>query len=398
VAVQLTHLTDSELVQAARLGEKRAFEELLARHEPVVKHLATRMVTDPAIAQELTQEAILAAYLSLGDLHNPASFQSWLYGITLNTCRTYLRQRRQDFLSLDAFAAGLHFDALLFTSGEPGPEDIVATQELHALIREAVQSLSPKNRDAVFLYYYEQLNVAEISALLGISAAAVKGRLHKSREQLRGQLAHLDQVPYSRNTIDERKAGMIRVSVMDVFKQADGGSYLIVLLDEQGGRMLPIWVGPGEALNIALNLLGQETARPMTYRFMANLLGAANITLQGVRVAALQGDTFYAVAEFLDQGKPIAIDSRPSDAVALALYVGSPISVDEDVMARAGIKVPAAYLQQPERKGLEAIAGEFKQTMEEYAQARQAAAERSEEQRQGAQHALFDYLFGAAHG
>ncbi len=391
----MTHLTDSELVHAARLGDKRAFEELLARHEPVVKHLAARMVTDPAIAQELAQEAILAAYLGLGDLRNPAGFQSWLYGITLNTCRTYLRQRRQDYFSLDALAGGLHFDALLFTSGEPGPEEIVATQELHALIRDAVQSLSPKNRDAVFLYYYEQLTVAEISALLGISAAAVKGRLHKSREQLRGQLAHLEEVAYSRNTIDERKASMIRVSVMDVVKQADGGSYVLVLLDEQGGRMLPIWVGPGEALHIALNLLGQETARPMTYRFMANLLGAANITLHGVRVAALQGDTFYAVAEFLDQGNLIAIDARPSDAVALALYMGSPISVDEDVMARAGIDLPASYLRQGERKGLAAIGGELKQKMEEYAQARQAAAARSDEQRQQAERALFDYLFGA---
>ena len=394
----VTELTDFELVLAARSGDKRAFEELIARHQQVVHRLAARMVTDPAVAQDLAQGALLAAYLSLGDLHNPASFQNWLYGITLNTCRTYLRQRRQDFLSLDALAGGLHFDALLFTSGEPGPEEIVATQELHALIQQAVQSLSPKNRDAVFLYYYEQLTVAEIGALLGISAAAVKGRLHKSRDQLRGQLAHMEGVAYPRSTVDERKAHMIRVSVMDVVKQADGGSYVIVLLDEQGGRMLPIWVGPGEALHIALNLLGQETARPLTYRFMANLLSAAEITLQEVRVAALQGDTFYAVAEFLDQGKTIAIDTRPSDAVALALYAGSPISVDEEVMARAGVKVPASYSPQAERKGLQGIAGEFKQKMEEHALTRQAAAERSGDQRQQAQRALFEYLFGAAQG
>ncbi len=391
-------LTDAALVQAARLGDKRAFEELVARHQHVVHRLAARMVEDPAVAQELAQEALLSAYLCLGDLRNPAGFQSWLYGITLNTCRTYLRQRRQDFLSLDALAGGLHFDALLFTSGEPSPEEIVATQELHALIQKAVQSLSPKNRDAVFLYYYEQLTVAEIGALLGISAAAVKGRLHKSRDQLRGLLAHIDRVSYPQHTVDERKAHMIRVSVIDVVKQADGGSYVVVLLDEQGGRMLPIWVGPGEALHIALNLLGQETARPMTYRFMANLLSAAQITLREVRVAALQGDTFYAVAEFLDQGKPITIDARPSDAVALALYVGSPISVDKDVMARAGVEVPASYLQQSERKGLEAIAAEFKQKMEENVQVRQAAAARSEEQHQQAQRALFDYLFGPSNG
>lgn len=397
LAVPLTTLTDSALVQAACLGDKRAFEELVARHQAVVYRLATRMVTDPAVAQELAQEALVAAYLCLGDLRNPAGFRSWLYGIMLNTCRTYLRQRQQDFLSLDALAGGLHFDAHLFTSAEPSPDEIVATQELHALIQGAVQSLSPKNRDAVLLYYYEQLTVAEIGALLGISAAAVKGRLHKSREQLRGLLAHMDRDWYPRSIADERKAHMISVSVMDVVKQADGGSYVIVLLDEQGGRVLPIWVGPGEALHIALNLLGEETPRPMTYRFMANLLAAAQITLQGVRVAALHGDTFYAVAEFVDHGKPIEVDARPSDAVALALYMGSPISVDEDVMARAGMQVPASYPQQPGRKGLEAIAAEFQQKMEEHAQARQAAAECAEEQRQHAQHALFDYLFGAAH-
>ena len=83
---------------------------------------------------------------------------------------------------------------------------------------------------------------------------------------------------------------MIKVSVMDVVKQADSGNYVIVLLDAQGGRVLPIWIGPGEALHIALNLLGQEPSRPMTYRFMANLLAAAEITLQAVRVAALAGD------------------------------------------------------------------------------------------------------------
>lgn len=398
LAVSLTNLTDSALVEAACLGDKRAFEELVARHQAVVYRLAARMVTDPAVAQELAQEALVAAYLCLGDLRNPAGFRSWLYGITLNTCRNYLRQRRQDFLSLDALAGGLHFDALLFTSGEPSPEEIVATQEVHALIQEAVQSLSPKNRDAVFLYYYEQLTVAEIGAQLGISAAAVKGRLHKSREQLRGLLAHMDRVSYPQYTVDERKGHMIRVSVMDVVKQADSGSYVVVLLDEQGGRMLPIWVGPGEGLHTALNLLGQETPRPMTYRFMTNLLAAAEITLQEVRVAALHGDTFYAVATFLDRGRLIEIDARPSDAVALALYAGSLILVDEDVMAHAGIAVPASYSQRSERKGLEAIAAEFKQKIDVHAQVRQAAADRSVAQHQQAQHALLDYLFGAAHG
>ena len=356
------------------------------------------MVTDNAVAQELVQEALLAAYLCLGDLRNPAGFQSWLYGITLNTCRSYLKHRRQEFLSLDALAGGLHFDALQFRSGEPSPEEMVETQELHALILQAVHSLSPSNRDAVFLYYYEQLNVAEISALLGISAAAVKGRLHKSREQLRGQLARMDRVSHLSDTVDERKTRMIRVSVMDVVQQADNGNYVIVLLDEQGGRVLPIWVGPGEALHIALNLLGQETGRPLTYRFMANLLAAAEITLQEVRVAGLHGDTFHAVATFLDRGKSIEIDARPSDAVALALYVGSPISVDEDVMTRAGVQVPESYPQQAERKGLQAIAGDFKQKMEEHEQAQKSAAERSEEQRQQAQHALFAYLFATSTG
>jgi RNA polymerase sigma factor (sigma-70 family) len=390
----MTIRRDTELVQMACSGDKRAFEELIGRHQQMVNRLAARMVTDQAVAQDLAQEALLQAYLCLQDLRNPGSFQSWLYGIVLNLCRRYRQSRHEDYLSFDALTGGLHFDAMLFTSGAPGPQEIVETQELHALVTQAINDLSPKNRAAVVLFYYEQLNVREISALLGISVAAVKGRLYKSREQLREQLTLAYPHIHPLASAHERKARMIEVRVFDVVKQEDSGHHVVVLLDEQGGRIIPIWIGPFEAENIALNLLGQETGRPLTYRFTANLLAAANITLEEVRVEALRANTFYAIAKLLSHGQVAEIDARPSDAIALAQHMGSPIYVHEEVMASAGMEAPEQFRKQTKPKGLQAVAEELAQKMREWEASRNSATEHPAEQHEQARRALLDYLAG----
>jgi RNA polymerase sigma factor (sigma-70 family) len=390
----MTNRTDTELVQIACSGDKRAFEELIERHQQMVNRLAARMVTDQAVAQDLAQEALLQAYLCLHDLRNPDSFQSWLYGIVLNLCRRHLQSRHEDYLSFDALTGGLHFDAMLFTSGAPGPLEIVETQELHTLVTQAINDLSPKNRAAVILFYFQQLNVREISALLGISVAAVKGRLYKSREQLREQLTPGYRHTYPLTSAQARKANMIKVRVFDVVKQEESGHHVVVLLDEQGGRILPIWIGPFEAENIALNMLGQETGRPLTYRFTANLLSAADITLEEVRVEALRENTFYAIAKLLNHGQVAEIDARPSDAIALAQHMGSPIYVHEDVMAKAGAEAPEQLQKQPKPRGLQAVAEELAQKMREWELSRKAATDRPAEQHEQARRALLDYLAG----
>ncbi len=118
--------TDADLVAVARSGDKEAFGLLVERYEHMAVRIARGVLGEPDIARELAQEAIVQAYLSLDRLRDGSRFQSWLYGIVLNVCRGYLRDRKNAMFSLEAMAGGLAFDAVPFTGVEPGPEEMPA--------------------------------------------------------------------------------------------------------------------------------------------------------------------------------------------------------------------------------------------------------------------------------
>jgi bifunctional DNase/RNase/DNA-directed RNA polymerase specialized sigma24 family protein len=114
---------------------------------------------------------------------------------------------------------------------------------------------------------------------------------------------------------------------------ADGLSSHVVVLEEEGGaRRLPIWIGKPEATTLAARLHAVDLPRPDTYRFAADLLGAAGAGLREVRVVRLADDVFYAQA-VLEDGA--SVDARPSDALNLALVTGAPVLVEEAVLAQA---------------------------------------------------------------
>jgi len=334
------------------------------QYEQMAHKLALGMVDGPETARELPQ------------LSHAPSFASWLYGIVLNVCRTYWRNRKLTVFSLDALPGGLHFDALPFTSGEPGPQEIAETHELATQVLAAVNALSPKNREATLLFYYEQLSLYEIAALLGISVTAVKGRLHKSRLQLRDLLVSL-MAPLTDNiTSQERKNAMLKVTIADVIREEENENYVIVLIDEAGERILPIWIGPFEAQSIAMHLLNHATARPMTFDFIVRLLDAVDATLEEVRIETFQEITYYAVVKLRSGSTVQEVDARPSDAIALALRMNCPIYVAEDVMANAGEMIPVALRNTPLRKGLATLAEHLAQQRQESEQKIQALKEK----------------------
>ena len=86
--------TDETLVQAALAGDKAAFGQLAARYQSMAMNIALRMVNGESSTQDLVQEAMLQAYLSLPGLRDPSRFQSWLYGVVRNVCGAYLREQK----------------------------------------------------------------------------------------------------------------------------------------------------------------------------------------------------------------------------------------------------------------------------------------------------------------
>ena len=107
---------------------------------------------------------------------------------------------------------------------------------------------------------------------------------------------------------------------------------IIILRDEEEKRSLPIWVGLFEANAIALELEKISTARPMTHDLIKSLLLGLNTGIKKVVVNELKEDTFYALIWLERDGELISVDSRPSDALALALRLDCPIFVDDTVL------------------------------------------------------------------
>jgi bifunctional DNase/RNase len=112
---------------------------------------------------------------------------------------------------------------------------------------------------------------------------------------------------------------------------------IIVLKDVNSDSVLPIWVGVFEANAIALEIEKVSPPRPMTHDLLKNAIVGLGATVERVVVTELRNDTFFAVIWATRNGKPILIDSRPSDAIALAMRTDCPIFVDEEVLQSSRI-------------------------------------------------------------
>ncbi len=110
---------------------------------------------------------------------------------------------------------------------------------------------------------------------------------------------------------------------------------IIILKDAEGQRALPIWVGFFEANAIALEIEKISTPRPMTHDLMRNLISDMKAEVKHILVNELKDNTFYAVIQLNSSGNVLNIDSRPSDAIALALRMKAPIFVEEKVIEAA---------------------------------------------------------------
>jgi bifunctional DNase/RNase len=122
----------------------------------------------------------------------------------------------------------------------------------------------------------------------------------------------------------------IRVSLMN--------SQRVVILKEKGtNRYLPIWIGPAEADAIAIKLQNVELSRPLTHDLLQSVISTLGASVRYIVVSGLKEDTFYARLALSIDGVELDIDSRPSDALALAVRVGVPIYVEESVLEKAGI-------------------------------------------------------------
>ncbi len=126
----------------------------------------------------------------------------------------------------------------------------------------------------------------------------------------------------------------IQMSVNTILFDSGNSSYIVVLKDETGKKVLPIWVGAAEGNSIAMALGNVKVARPLTHDLIANIFDRMDIEIARVVISDLIENTFYASLYLLHNSKEFHIDSRPSDAIAVALRIGAPLFVEEEVIAK----------------------------------------------------------------
>ena len=128
----------------------------------------------------------------------------------------------------------------------------------------------------------------------------------------------------------EMSIDSIRASLMNYHR-------VVILKEKMAERYLPIWIGPGEADAIAVKLQGVEVPRPLTHDLLTSVIDALGATVESIIVNDLKNDTFYAKINLIVSSGQVEVDSRPSDALALAVRVGASIFVYEAVLNKAGI-------------------------------------------------------------
>lgn len=280
-------------------------------------------------AEEVVQEALLRAYLGLSRLRDAERFGSWLCGIAINLAKMHLRRRAAR-------------PRLVAAGGVAERAIDVEEHELLRIVQDALELLPPGQRDVVLMHYIDDLSCEEIAHLLDTTSGAVRVRLHRARAQLRRELAPLAPTPIpstkERLVMPEMKIDdvIVRVASDDPSKLVVHHR-IVVLKEESGEVVLPIWMGAAEGDALAFRLTGDSPPRPITSDLMVELLRVTGGRIDRVAVTALREKTFYATVAIAVDGRTEEIDARPSDAMNLAIRVGAPILVDDAVLEEAGL-------------------------------------------------------------
>jgi RNA polymerase sigma-70 factor (ECF subfamily) len=184
---------DAVLVRQCVRGDLTAFEPLVVKYQDRIYNLCWRMCGDRQAAEDLTQEAFLKAFESLGTFRGASGFFTWLYRIATNLALSYRRaERHQIHLGADrqwddmpSQAARLH-RAVREASDQP--DVAVERDEVRRIVWQAIQELDDEHRSVVVLRDMEGLDYAEMAEVLGVPAGTIKSRLHRARMAIRERL------------------------------------------------------------------------------------------------------------------------------------------------------------------------------------------------------------------
>lgn len=184
--------TDQELVRRVQAGDQTAFNLLVLKYQHRVLKLVGRFVNDAAEAEDVAQEAFLKAYRALASFRGDSAFYTWLYRIAINTAKNALvsqRRRPVDF-DLDLQDPD-QYDRQAKLKESDTPEGVLLTEEIRAVVEEAMEQLPEDLRTAIVLRELEGLSYEEIAEAMDCPVGTVRSRIFRAREAIDKKLKPL---------------------------------------------------------------------------------------------------------------------------------------------------------------------------------------------------------------
>ena len=172
--------SDAQVVRDVLEGDRDAYRLLVRRYADVLHGHAVRMVGSPDVASDMVQQALVQGFKKLGSCRNPDQVGAWLFRILSNRCRDHLRSPRRRDIPLQVLPE--------LATHRADPSDDAARAEVRTRLGAALEQLTPEQREAFVMRYLEGLSYEEIAAVMNLSVAALKMRVHRAREALRALL------------------------------------------------------------------------------------------------------------------------------------------------------------------------------------------------------------------
>ena len=160
---------------------------------------------------------------------------------------------------------------------------------------------------------------------------------------------------------------LIEVKVQSLGLDRSNNNPVVILQEEEGERILPIWIGPGEASAIAMQLADWSFSRPLTHDLLVSVLSGLGGALERVLITRVVDNTYFAELIILRNGDVVSVDARPSDSIAVALRLNARIYVEDALLERATVEiaedesVPLDYQGQGPSPGPEDAAQDLKE-------------------------------------
>ncbi|MCF8377981.1 MAG: sigma-70 family RNA polymerase sigma factor [Bacteroidales bacterium] len=185
-------LIDLKLVEAACLGDQKAYAELLGRYRDAIYFMLLKMVNNPADAEDLTIEAFGKAFKKIEQYTPNYAFSTWLFKIATNNCIDFIRKKRGNTISLDQKSdyENSSTPSSTIQSDSLDPEASLIVKQKVKLMRDVVSKLKPRYKTLVELRYFEEYSYEEISEELNLPIGTVKAQLFRARELLFNIMKH----------------------------------------------------------------------------------------------------------------------------------------------------------------------------------------------------------------